>query len=131
LRTILLIEDNPDHVELIKAEFQRLKGDDCHLIIVFDGREALDYLFRRRKYSDAKTAPRPDRIILDLKLPDMNGIQVLERIESDSILKQIPVMVLTTSSQIEDREKCLELGAKAFISKPTNYDKFAAIIEEI
>jgi len=101
---ILLVEDNPDHSELIKRMLLR-RGSGCeHVVVVEDGIQAYEYLLRRGEYADLpeELCPRPDLIFLDLKLPRMSGLELLERIKRHKTLCTIPVIVLTTSRDDRD-----------------------------
>src|SRR5262245_61048273 len=95
--TVLLVEDNPDHAELTLRALDT--GSPMRLVWVKDGEEALDYLHQRRRYADAEAAPRPDLILLDLKLTKIGGTEVLGRIKAEEHLRMIPVVMLTTSER--------------------------------
>ncbi len=124
---ILLVEDNPDHVELILDSFENhdLKNK---VHVVNDGENALDFIFQRREYENA---PRPGLILLDIKLPQINGIEVLQRIKADENLKPIPVIMLTTSDNDIDVEQSYKNGANNYIVKPVNYKNFMNAITEM
>jgi len=109
---ILLVEDNPGDVDLTKEALDAAKVAN-HLHVVDDGADAVDFLFKRGKYADA---PRPDIILLDLNLPRKDGRQVLAEIKADSVLAQIPVVVLTTSQAEEDVLRAYELHANCYIT---------------
>jgi len=128
---ILLIEDNVDHAELIIKELNNNSRIINMIYWVKDGQEALDFLHRKGDYREPKKSPRPGLILLDLKLPKVDGLDVLKKIKSDKKLKVIPVVVLTTSSQEEDIIKSYENGTNSFISKPLKFDKFVKAIREI
>jgi CheY-like chemotaxis protein len=93
---ILLVEDNPDHVLIIKRALE-LNNVLNEVRVVEDGQEALDYLYRRGRYADPEAAPRPGLILLDIKLPKVDGFEVLKQIKSDPMLKMIPIIMLRTS----------------------------------
>ena len=95
------------------------------LYVVKDGEECLDYLFRRGKYSEPGSAPRAGILLLDVNMPKMNGLAVLERIRADEQLRRLPVIILTTSDLEEDRVRSYDLGANAFIRKPVGFDSFS------
>ena len=120
---ILLVEDNPDHVLLIK-EALAVNNIINEIRVVESGEDALDYLSRRGEYADPATSPRPTLVILDLKLPKMDGQDVLKTIKSDPGLKRIPVIVLTTTSQEEEIVKSYKNGANSYITKPIDPEKF-------
>jgi len=126
---ILLVEDNPDDVLI--AERSLMRGgmkEVSELFVVRDGQQALDFLHRRGEYSDA---PRPDLILLDLKLPKVNGHEVLAEIKSDERLRRIPVIVLTVSEREEDMVKAYDSGASGYITKPPSSAEFAKVIETV
>lgn len=127
---ILLVEDNDAHTKLILRAFQedRLANPvDC----VKDGEQALDFLFRRGSYADPAVSPRPDLILLDLKLPKIDGIEVLKRVKADPALRVIPVVVLTSSSAEIDLRECYANFANSFLSKPVDFDKFHKMVREL
>jgi len=124
---ILLVEDNPGDARLAK---EALKESKIHnqLSIVSDGEEALEFLYKKGKFHKAIT---PDLILLDLNLPKIDGRQVLERIKNDDNLKQIPVVILTTSRDEEDILKSYKLHANCYISKPLDLNQFIKVVKSI
>lgn len=121
---ILLVEDNPGDVRLTQEAFKEGRvHNEMH--VVRDGEEALDFLHRRGEYGEA---PRPDLILLDLNLPKIDGIEVLEEIKENSALKRIPVIVLTSSSAEEDILRSYELYSNAYLTKPINPDAFIELV---
>jgi len=120
---ILLVEDNPDHVLLIK-EALAVNNIINEIRVVEDGEEALDYLFGRGQYADPQMSPRPTLIILDIKLPKMDGQEVLKTIKSDPGLKDIPIIVLTTTTQEEEIIKSFKNGANSYVTKPIDPQEF-------
>lgn len=127
---ILLVEDNPADVEITVEAFRRShKGNRVH--VCRDGEEALDFLFRRGPYAKAGAAPRPDLILLDLNLPRKNGTEVLEQVKTDLRLKEIPVVVLTTSDREEDVSRCYKSGANSYLTKPVQFEDCLKLVEEI
>ncbi len=130
LPVILLIEDNPDHILLIH-EALTVNNIANEVKVVKDGQEALDYLFRNGKYSDPEKSPKPALIILDLKLPKVDGQEVLRIIKSNPELKQIPVVVLTTTTQEEEIAKCYKNGANSYVTKPVNPQEFFDKIRDL
>ncbi|MBN2736835.1 MAG: response regulator [Spirochaetales bacterium] len=123
LDVILLVEDNPDHIELTQDAL--LEVDLVKTIrVVSDGEEALDYLFRRKKYENPQESPRPDLILLDVKLPKKNGFEILEEIKQSEELKRIPVILLTTTGNKEDIERGALLGTNDYIVKPVEFEVF-------
>ncbi|MDX1545649.1 MAG: response regulator [Rhodothermales bacterium] len=124
---ILLIEDNPDDVFFMREVFGKSSIPKT-LHVVNDGEEALRYLRQQDPFEDA---PRPSLIILDLKLPKMSGIDLLEQIKTNAQLRAIPVVVLTTSDADADATATYDLHATAFITKPKNLEDFAEVMQRI
>jgi CheY-like chemotaxis protein len=129
-RVILHAEDEPAHASLVRIALQRTFGD-VQLRQVDDGRAALDYLYRRGAYADSTVSPRPDLILLDLRMPHVGGLEVLAVVKNDPELRTIPVVVLTTSDTAEDRSKAQACGVDGYRVKPVDFGKFVAIINEI
>jgi CheY-like chemotaxis protein len=127
---ILLAEDDLGDQELTKRALKEGKIEN-ELYIVKDGEEALDYLFRRGRYTDPKTSPRPDLFLLDLNMPKLDGRQVLEQICSIHELRNIRVVVLTTSHQEEDITRSYDLGVHSYITKPVDLDQFFNVIRTL
>lgn len=127
---ILLVEDDPAHAELIKRSFDSQRVPH-RIIHVTHGEAALDYLFRRGVYGDARQSPRPHIILLDLRLPRISGFDVLEEIKADVDLRTIPVIVLTTSQVKDDAIKAYRLYANSFVVKPVDFEKFMSLIKEL
>jgi CheY-like chemotaxis protein len=127
---ILLAEDDRGDQELTRRALEegKIRND---LRVVEDGEEALAYLYRRGKYKDPATSPRPDLLLLDLNLPRIDGRQVLEKIRSDSKLRRMAVVVLTTSRQEEDILRSYELGCNSFITKPVGMEQFIRVIHAL
>ena len=127
---ILLVEDNPDHVELIMRSLQdhRVANKIYH---VPDGESALDYLFRRGNYADPEKSPRPHVILLDLRLPKIDGMEVLEEIKATDELKRIPVVVLTTSKAEGDVARAYGNHANSYLVKPVDFDKFSKLLDDL
>lgn len=125
--TILLVEDNPSDVHLTRTALDSTSAEsDLH--VTRDGDDALAFLRRKGIYRDA---PRPDLVLLDLNLPGKDGRQVLSEIKSDEALRQIPVIILTTSTAPSDVVACYDLHANCYIAKPVDFDEFEAIVQEI
>ena len=117
--TILLVEDNQDHAQLVKRSFANHREDN-NIYHVSDGAEALDYLFRREAYADAEKSPRPRLILLDLRLPKVNGIEVLKQIKASQTLRKIPVVALTSSNKETDVAKAFHVSANRRFPNVTN-----------
>jgi CheY-like chemotaxis protein len=127
---ILLVEDSPEDFEATLRAFQRA-GLKNPVRRCEDGDDALDYLFRRGRYADPEEAPRPGVILLDLNLPGTDGRQVLSEIKAADHLKEIPVIVLTTSSDERDINACYRAGANSYIQKPVDLEGFVQAIERL
>ena len=121
---ILLVEDNPGDVRLTREAFEEGHiSNELH--VVRDGEKALDFLYQRGEYEDA---PRPHLVLLDLNLPRVGGLEVLEDIRADPDLNKIPVIVLTSSDAEEDIVKSYELQSNAYLTKPIDPDDFVALV---
>ena len=129
-KTILLIEDNPDDIFLTERAFKKSNIVN-ELIIVRDGAEALDFLFAEGKYKDRDSSIMPELILLDLKMPKMDGLQVLKRIREDERTKQLPVVVLTTSKEEKDIVNSYCLGANSYITKPVDFNQFINAVNQL
>lgn len=127
---ILLVEDSIDDATLTLRALTK-SGFTNKLYHVKDGAEALDYLYCNGIYASRNKLKHPKLILLDLKMPKITGMQVLEKIKSDPDLKSIPVVILTSSKEDPDINKCYELGANSYIVKPVDSDKFFLAIKEI
>ncbi|MEN8131121.1 MAG: response regulator [Pseudomonadota bacterium] len=125
--TILFIDDSPEDVETILRSFRKA-GLGVSIFHCSDGDEALDYLYRRGGYVEKGKAPRPDLILLDLNMPATDGYEVLEIIKSDNELKKIPVIVLTTSGDEQDVDRCYSSGANTYVRKPVDLSDFMEAI---
>ena len=128
--TILLVEDNPAHAELVLRSFEQhnVANHICH---VSDGEAALDYVFARGNYADSRTSPRPDVILLDLRLPKVSGLHVLQKIKESPDLRSIPVVVLTTSEAEKDLDSAYYYHANSYLVKPIDFDKFTALMKDL
>jgi two-component system response regulator len=126
---ILLVEDNPNDVELILHVFQWCNlADRIH--VAWNGEEALDYLFGTGPY-DGKPVGRPKVILLDLKLPKVDGLEVLRKIKGESFTRSIPVVVFTSSREERDIVDSYNLGVNSYIVKPVQFDQFANVIRDL
>jgi len=129
LRTILLAEDNPADVELTLEAISEHNLAN-RVVVVKDGVEAMDFLRRQGKYS---TRPKVDPavVLLDIKMPRMDGIEVLSAIRSDDNLKSIPVVMLTSSREEPDLKKCYALGVNAYVVKPVDFKDFMNAVKQV
>ncbi len=125
--TILVVEDSPEDYETTERAFRKA-GMHNPIVHCEDGDDALDYLYRREKWEDPATSPRPAIILLDLNLPGTDGREVLEQVKGDTDLQRIPVVVLTTSNDEQDIQACYGFGANSYICKPVNLDRFIQAI---
>ena len=129
LKRILLAEDNAKDVELALEAL-----DENHLanevVVVRDGAEALDYLYRRGEYS-SRAEGNPAVVLLDLKMPKVDGLEVLRQVKADPMLKVIPIVMLTSSREEQDLVKSYELGVNAYVVKPIDFHQVIAAIKQI
>ena len=129
LRPILLAEDNPNDVELIVTALK-----DAHLVneivVADDGSQALDFLYRRGKFA-GRTTGQPAVILLDLKMPKVDGREVLRQIRADPNLKELPVVVLTSSREESDLLQSYELGVNAYVVKPVDFEEFTNAVTKL
>lgn len=129
-KTILLVDDNPDDVLLTIRALKKNKILN-DVVIVNDGIEALDYLFGTGKFSGRDTSKIPTVVLLDLKMPKMDGLEVLKKIRAGEQTKYLPVVILTCSKEEEDLINSYRLGANSFISKPVDWNRFAKAIRAL
>jgi two-component system, response regulator len=127
---ILLVEDNPDDEALTLRALNK-NNIRNEVVIARDGVEALDYLFGTGAYVGRDLTAMPQVILLDLKLPKVDGFEVLERIRSSETTKLLPVVILTTSSEDQDRIRGYGLGANSFVRKPVEFDKFIEAVRQL
>ena len=119
--TIVVVNDDEDNRFLIQEALQEV-GREINSYLLEDGEELLAYLFRRDRYANPRDSPRPDLILLDLNMPNINGLEALAQIKSDPSLRLIPVVMFTTSHQPKDIAHSYNLGANSFIAKPLTFD---------
>ena len=127
---ILLIEDEPRDVELTQRAFKKAKLTNP-LHVVEDGAEALDFIFATGRYAPRKDSPLPDLILLDLKLPKISGLEVLQRIKADPRTRDIPVIVLTASQDNGDAEACRALGVRTYLVKPVGFRNLSEVTPQL
>ncbi len=129
-KIILLVEDNPDDVKLtVRALHKNNIANE--IVVAIDGVEALDYLFGRGKHSDRDLNIMPEVILLDLKLPKMDGLEVLSQLRSNEQTKLLPVVILTSSDEEKDLIESYRLGANSYICKPVDFQQFTAAIKQL
>jgi CheY-like chemotaxis protein len=129
LRTILLVEDNPNDVELTLSALREANFAN-EVVVAKDGEQALDYLFRRKQYA-GRTGGAPAVILLDLKMPKVDGHSVLRQIRSDWELRLIPVVVLTSSREEKDLYQSYDRGANSYVVKPVDFEEFVTAISKL
>ena len=127
---ILLVEDNPQHVELTLRALRKHNLAN-NVLVAKDGAEALEFIFATHRYQQSQIENGPKVILLDLKLPKVDGLEVLRRLKSDERTKAIPVVVVTTSEQDQDVVKSYKLGANSYIVKPVSFEKFVEAVSQL
>jgi two-component system response regulator len=127
---ILLVEDNPDD-ELLTVRAFAKSNIANKVIVVRDGVEALDWLFATGEHAERDTSVEPQIILLDLKLPRLDGLEVLRRIRADARTALLPVIIMTSSNEEEDVLKSYQLGANSYIRKPVEFDRFAEAVKNL
>ena len=127
---ILLVEDDPAHAEIVRRNFVNFRMAN-RLLHVADGQQALDYLFRRAVFQDPNQSPRPNLILLDLRLPKVDGLEVLKTIKADADLARIPVVVLTTSAAEVDMAKAYGNHANSYLVKPVDFPQFLKLMDAL
>ncbi|GIK40071.1 MAG: response regulator [Chloroflexota bacterium] len=127
---ILLVEDNPHDAELtVRALKKRNLAN--HLFAVEDGAEALDFIFGRGQYAQRQGADQPKVVLLDLKLPKLNGLEVLQALKADTRTQRIPVVIVTSSHEDPDIQAAYTLGANSYVVKPVEFDAFTEAMSQI
>lgn len=127
---ILLVEDNPEDAELTLRALKK-RNLANRLYLVEDGAEALDFIFCRGAYAERHPKTPPKVVLLDLQLPKVNGLEVLQAIKSDAATRTIPVVILTSSRQDPDIQTAYALGANSYVVKPVNFDNFSAAMGQV
>ena len=127
---ILLVEDNPNDAELTLRALKKHNLAN-HVVVATDGEEALDFIFGRGAYSGRKVENCPKIIILDFKLPKVDGLEVLQAVKGDERTKIIPVIVLTSSNEEKDIIESYRLGVNSYIVKPVEFDKFVIAVRDL
>ena len=129
-KLILLVEDNPDHEELTLRTLRQNKVAN-DFVVARDGAEALDFLFGTGAFAGRDTSHQPEVVLLDLKLPKIDGLEVLERLRADDRTELIPVVVLTSSSEEEDVMRSYQLGANSYVRKPVSFAQFTQRLQHL
>ncbi len=129
-KIILLVEDNPNDEELTLRALKKSQIMN-RVVVVRDGVEALDYLFMRGAYANRSSSETPQVILLDLKLPKIDGLEVLREIRSDDRTKLLPVVVLTSSVEDQDLIKSYGLGANSYVRKPVDFVQFVEAVKQL
>jgi len=127
--TILLVEDDPGHARLIEKNLRRSNITN-DIVIINDGQQAVDYLFGEGDYSRSRPH-KPILVLLDLNLPGLDGYQVLQRMKGDDRTKRIPVVILTTTDDAREVERCYDLGCNVYMTKPVDYEQFSDAIRNL
>ena len=127
---ILLVEDNPDDAMLAQMALEESHVVN-HIIHLKDGAEAMDYIFHEGTYAEKPVDNHPKVILLDLKMPKVNGLEVLRRIKSDDRTRDIPVVVFTSSNEDPDVKECYELGVNSYVVKPLDFEQFKTAVNNI
>lgn len=127
---ILIVEDNPNDAEMALRAFKKNNLANS-VLVVNDGEMALDFIFAKGKFADREKASHPKIILLDLKLPKIDGLEVLKEIKSHAETKIIPVIVLTSSNDESDLLKSYQLGVNSYIVKPVDFDKFVDAVRDL
>jgi CheY-like chemotaxis protein len=129
-KMILLVEDNPND-EILTLRALKMSNIVNKVMVVRDGVEALDYLFGTGLYAGRDTSIVPQLILLDLKLPKMGGLEVLQRLRSSTLTKRLPVVIFTSSSEQEDMLRSYDLGANSYIRKPVDFQQFSEAAKQL
>lgn len=130
LANILLVDDNPMDVILTRDAFKEAKLKN-KIMVANGGEEALDYLFGRNKFADRSEFPIPALVLLDLKMPGIDGFEVLRQIKTTEKLKRIPVIILTSSKEEGDRALSYDIGANSYLLKPVAFNGFVEVVKKI
>ena len=128
--TILLVEDDDAHAVIVKRNLHDFKLSN-KIYHVKDGQDALDYLYRRNDYTDPLSSPRPELILLDLRMPKVDGLEVLKTIKNDPVLVRIPVVIMTTSSADKDIAQAYDNYANSYLVKPLDLQQFMPMLESL
>jgi len=125
---ILLVEDDPAHAEIVRRNLEDFRVAN-RIVHVSDGQAALDYLFHQGAYADVEAFPRPGMVLLDLRIPKVDGLEVLRTAKADPDLNRIPIVILTTSSAESDMARAYECQANSYLVKPVDLPQFTALMD--
>lgn len=128
--TILLVEDNPDHAELVVRNMEDFKVAN-KVVHIEDGEAALDYLHGKGQYADRTRFPLPHLMLLDLRLPKVDGLQVLKEVKCSDTLRALPVVILTTSDAERDLAMAYEYHANSYLTKPVDFNDFSSLLGDM
>jgi CheY-like chemotaxis protein len=129
-KIILLVEDNPSDIALTQRALEKARVSN-ELVVAEDGQEALDYLFGAGEHAGRDVTQVPALVLLDLKLPKVDGLEVLRRIRADERSRRLPVVILTSSKEEQDVAQSYDLGANSYIRKPVDFNQFAEAIQHL
>jgi two-component system response regulator len=129
-KVILLVEDNPDDVELTLRAFKQSNIAN-EVVVTRDGVEALDYLFATGAHADRDVSVMPQVVLLDLKLPKVDGLEVLQRVRADERTKLLPIVILTSSREQQDLIESYSLGANSYVRKPVDFTQFVKAVRDL
>lgn len=127
---VLLVEDEAAHAEIVRRHFAE-RHPSSRLFHVGDGQAALDYVYRRESYRQPELSPRPDLMLLDLRLPRVDGLEVLKTVKTDPDLRAIPVVVLSTSAAEADLANAYRHHANSYLVKPVDFERFTALLDAL
>lgn len=128
---VMLVEDNPSDAELTIRALVKNRVPKDNIVHLKDGVEALEFIFCTGRYASRDINIKPKMVLLDLKMPKVNGMEVLQKIKSSEITRSVPVVVLTSSREDPDVQRCYDLGANSYIVKPVGYDNFLKAVAEL
>jgi two-component system, response regulator len=131
--SVLLVDDDPAEVELALRAFRKqgIADEVDEVAVARDGEEALDYLFCRGTHAERDPSAAPEFVLLDVKLPKLNGVEVLERIRADERTKLLPVVMYSSSGEDEDVRTAYEAGANSYVTKPSNFERFSEAMRSL
>jgi two-component system response regulator len=129
-KVILLIEDNPDD-EALTLRALKKNNITNHVVVARDGEEALEYLFGTGRYAGRDMTAMPQVTLLDLKLPKVDGLEVLRQVRANEVTKHLPVVILTSSNEDKDRFEGYQLGANSYVRKPVDFDQFVSAVLQL